>query len=145
MPLLERVALEAAPRPSRPAPPGGGRSEWSGFGRGAGAGQNDFDRAEPLLRGALETRRSLLGRESDATAEALDRLATSYQRQNRYADAEPLFREALAIRRGLFGDTAVAVATSFNNLGVLLFEKGAYRRGRGGVPRGARHRPRAPG
>ena len=101
--------------------------------------QDQYDEAEPLLREAARPATAAAGQlQRHDRRGALERLATLYQRRNEYAAAEPLFREALAIRRRLFGDTALVVAQSLSNLGVLLFEKGAYERGRAAVPGGAR-------
>jgi Tfp pilus assembly protein PilF len=87
--------------------------------------QDRYEEAELRLRDALALRRRLGGSDA-AIAGTLDRLATLLQRRDDDAGAEALFREALGIRRGLFGDTALVVAQSLSNLGVQLFETGAY-------------------
>ncbi len=83
------------------------------------------DQAEPLLRRALDRRRSLHGAADARTAEVQKRLAVSLHRQARYAEAEPLLRELLA-RAERLGDD-VEVSSVLSNYGNLERQTGDYR------------------
>jgi serine/threonine-protein kinase len=85
-----------------------------------------YDRAVPLLRGALETRKAVLGPEHLDVAQSVFNLAVLLRRRGDYAAAESLHREALALRRRLLGDQHPDVARSLNNLGLVLADKGDY-------------------
>ncbi len=79
-----------------------------------------FDKAHPLIEGALTIRRKLFGSEHLAVAESLHNVAAASHARGDYAAAEPLFREALAIRRKLLGNEDAEVAATLNGLAVLL-------------------------
>jgi eukaryotic-like serine/threonine-protein kinase len=85
-----------------------------------------FDTAEPLLRSALEQRRTLYGVRHPSVAAAMDRLGDLLVRESRFDEAEPLLREALAQRRALLGDTHADTAQSMDHLGTLFQERSDY-------------------
>jgi tetratricopeptide (TPR) repeat protein len=67
-----------------------------------------YQQAIILLEKALANRRQVLGSQHD------------------YKQSEPLYREALTINRKLLGNEHLRVAQSINNLGMLVYRKGAY-------------------
>jgi eukaryotic-like serine/threonine-protein kinase len=85
-----------------------------------------YDKAVPLLRDALETRKAVLGAEHLDVGRSLFNLAVLLRRRGDYAAAESLHREALALRRRLLGNEHPDVARSLNNLGLVLADKGDY-------------------
>ena len=60
---------------------------------------NVFDKAEPLLKQAMEVRKRVLGEKHPAYATSLISLAELYRVMGDYARAEPLYRQALEIRK----------------------------------------------
>ncbi|MCG8455536.1 MAG: serine/threonine-protein kinase [Holophagales bacterium] len=86
-----------------------------------------YDKALPLLRGALALRRASFGGEHPEVAESLHELGLMWAERDRYGLAEPLFREALTMRRRLLGRQHVDVAESLNALGILESERGDRR------------------
>jgi serine/threonine-protein kinase len=89
------------------------------------AGLGLFDRAEPLLRQALDQRRALYGPRHPDVAEAMDHLGDVLVKQSRYDKAEPLLREALEQRRMLLGNDTAETAESLDHLATLHQERGA--------------------
>jgi serine/threonine-protein kinase len=87
-----------------------------------------YDDAEPLVRQALATRRSLLPAVHADLAEALEDLGLLLGRSGRAAESEPLFREALAIRRELGGPGAPEVAENLDRMASVAFAAGDPRR-----------------
>ena len=85
---------------------------------------DDYAKAEPLLKEALEIRRKVLGREHPDTATSLNNLAELYQAMGDYAKAEPLFKEALEICQKVLGPEHPETAASLNNLALLEFDLG---------------------
>jgi serine/threonine-protein kinase len=85
-----------------------------------------FDKATPLLREALATRRTVLGNEHLEVARSLHDLATVLRAKGDYAGAEALLGEALAIQRRGLGNEHVDVAKSLNSLGAVLLVKGDF-------------------
>ena len=83
-----------------------------------------LDRAEPLLEGALATRRRLLGEEHPQVADALSALARVEEERGRLPEALDLVEQALAIRRRLYGPRHEMVARSLHDLGLLLRSQG---------------------
>jgi len=83
-----------------------------------------YDRAEPLLRRALETRRELLGPEHPAVAESLTHLGSVLSLKGEIEGAEPLLQRAVELRRSTLGDDHPDLAES-------LFELGRLRRNTG--------------
>jgi eukaryotic-like serine/threonine-protein kinase len=84
-----------------------------------------FDKAEPLLRRALEQRRTLHGARHPDVAEAMDQLGHVLINQSRFDEAEPLLRDALAQRRALLGNASASTAESLQHLATLHQERGA--------------------
>ncbi len=66
------------------------------------------------------------GDEHPRLLEAVDGLATSYDKQGKYAEAEPVYRRALTIRKELLGPNHRDVATSLNNLATVFREQGKF-------------------
>src|SRR3989449_3405061 len=88
-----------------------------------------LDRADSLLRSALDQRRSLFGSEDAEVAKSLVALGRLRVDQAEYQEAERLIREGLAIsqRHRRPGDPAIASATVA--LGQVLEESGKYDEG----------------
>ena len=84
-----------------------------------------YEEAEPLLRSALEIRKSVLGPTHPDVAESLIEMANLLQDEGDYEGAEPLYREALAMGHKFSEDTATA--TRLNNLAILLKDQGDYK------------------
>jgi serine/threonine protein kinase/tetratricopeptide (TPR) repeat protein len=85
-----------------------------------------FDKAEGLLRDALEIRRRVLGHEHPEVAATMHSLAGVLLAKGDYAGAEALFREALSMRRKLLGNEHPDVASSLVGLADVLDDKGDY-------------------
>jgi len=85
-----------------------------------------YEKATPLLEGALRLRREHMPGDSVGLADSLDSLAALLQAKGDDAAAEALFREALAMLRRLHGDEHPLVAQSLSNLANLLHAKGDY-------------------
>ncbi len=85
---------------------------------------SDFDRAEPLLRGALELRRA----HADPldVAESLSSLANLLVDTGDYDGAEAALREALALRERYLPPNHPDLATNLANLGSVLNYKGQH-------------------
>jgi serine/threonine protein kinase/tetratricopeptide (TPR) repeat protein len=79
------------------------------------------DKAEPMLRNALETRRNLLGNDHSLVAESLLNLAQVLVGEAKSAEAETLCREALAIRRKLFGEESPEAVAALNVLATTVY------------------------
>jgi eukaryotic-like serine/threonine-protein kinase len=76
----------------------------------------DYAAAEPLLREAVHTHRTLFGDESPRLAASLDHLGDVLRRLNQPAEAAATLQEALAIRRSVFGEQHPAFADTLFNL-----------------------------
>jgi non-specific serine/threonine protein kinase/serine/threonine-protein kinase len=63
-----------------------------------------YEKAEPLLKEALETQRQVLGDQHPNTLTALNEMANLYWHQGRYRDAEPLYVELVESRRRVLGE-----------------------------------------
>lgn len=87
-----------------------------------------YDRADPLLKQALETREKLLGGDSPEVAESLESLGRLAERQGRFADARPLLERSLALREAALGPEAPQVAESLDALASLSLYEGDYPR-----------------
>ena len=85
-----------------------------------------YDKAIPLLREALETRKTALGNEHVDVATSLNNLGNVLYDKGDYGAAEGLYRDALAMRRKLLGNEHQDVATSLSNLANVLYRKGDY-------------------
>jgi serine/threonine-protein kinase len=87
-----------------------------------------FDRADSLLRSALDRQRSISGPDSVDTAEKLVALGFLRADQGNYAEGERLVREALAIDGAHLRHDAPAVAKATGALGQVLETAGSYDR-----------------
>ncbi|HEV8200201.1 MAG TPA: tetratricopeptide repeat protein [Candidatus Polarisedimenticolia bacterium] len=85
-----------------------------------------FDRARPLLDGALELDRRLYGAESVQAAATLNEIGGLLIQLGKYDDAERTLREALAITERLRGRDDAAVAPILAGLSEVLVAKGEY-------------------
>jgi serine/threonine-protein kinase len=85
-----------------------------------------LDRADPLLRSALEQRRRLLGNDNQDVAESLVALGRLREAQATFDEAERLVREALEKDTALLGPRHPSVARDTTALGQILESRGAY-------------------
>jgi serine/threonine protein kinase/tetratricopeptide (TPR) repeat protein len=85
-----------------------------------------FDRARPLLDGALELDRRLYGAESLQAAATLNGIGDLLIQLGKYDEAERTLREALAITERLRGRDDAAVAPILAGLGEVLVAKGEH-------------------
>lgn len=82
---------------------------------------------EVLARRFLEIREEHLGPDHPRVGHALETLATALSRQTkRKESARPYFERALEVRRRSLGEEHPEVAQSMNNLGLYLYEIGAF-------------------
>jgi tetratricopeptide (TPR) repeat protein len=79
-----------------------------------------YQKAEPLIRRALEIDEKSFGTEHPNVARDLNNLAALLQNTNRLKEAEPLMRRALQIDEQSFGPNHPDVARDLNNLAQLL-------------------------
>jgi serine/threonine-protein kinase len=79
------------------------------------------DKADPMLRNALETRRKLYGNDHSLVAQSLLNLAQVLVGEAKSAEAETLCREALAIRRKLFGEESPETVAALNVLATTVY------------------------
>ena len=93
-----------------------------------------YERAEPQLEAALETRKRVLGDEHPDTLSSMNNLAVLYWNQGRYDEAEPLYLETLETRKRVLGDDHPDTLSSMNNLADPVLEPGPLRRGRAAPP-----------
>ncbi|HEV3456798.1 MAG TPA: serine/threonine-protein kinase [Thermoanaerobaculia bacterium] len=85
-----------------------------------------YDKAEGLLRDALQIRRRALGNAHPDVARTMNVLASVLYEKGDYAGAEALFRETLALQRRLLGSEHPDVAKTMNNLAGILGSKGDF-------------------
>jgi serine/threonine-protein kinase len=86
----------------------------------------DLDRADALLREALERRQGVHGVSSPEVADSLTARALLYASRAQYDDAERLARDGLAMIERLLPDTDPAVARAMIGLGKVLSDRGKY-------------------
>jgi eukaryotic-like serine/threonine-protein kinase len=86
----------------------------------------NFERADSLLRFALDERRRLLGPEHPDVAASLVALGSLRDSEAKYAEAERLIREGLAISRRRLSPQDPMLLTATTALGQLLEDRGAY-------------------
>jgi eukaryotic-like serine/threonine-protein kinase len=84
----------------------------------------EYERAEALLRAALDLRRRVVPANHPDIATSLDNHAMSLAQVGRPLEAIDLHREALAIRRAVYGEVHPFVALTLSNLGVRLDQLG---------------------
>jgi tetratricopeptide (TPR) repeat protein len=85
-----------------------------------------YRKAEPLLRQALEIRRTALGEGHPDYASSLNNVAAVCYATGRHDEAEALFLGALEIRRTALGEWHPDYATSLNNLAALYDATGRH-------------------
>ena len=85
-----------------------------------------FDRADSLMRSALERRRSLFGTDSREVAESLVALGLLRADQAQLKEAERLVREGLAVSRQKLPPNHPVVAKATSALGKVLVDRGTY-------------------
>ncbi|UCE49615.1 MAG: tetratricopeptide repeat protein, partial [Phycisphaerales bacterium] len=88
--------------------------------------QARYDDAEPLLEGALQINRRLLGEEHAATLASKARVAYTYADQGRYNESEQLFTEIYEIRRRLLGEKHGLTRGCITELRLLYEMTGQY-------------------
>ena len=86
--------------------------------------QGKLDEAEPLLREALDARRTTLGDQHPNTLASINNLGGLLMDQGKLKEAEALGREALEAMRATLGDRHPDTLSSISNLGVLLQDQG---------------------
>jgi serine/threonine-protein kinase len=84
-----------------------------------------YDRGEPLLKQAIDERRSR-GEDETQVADSMDAYGELLNLKGEKAEAETVLRESLAIRERRLGAEHVAVAASLDHLANLLRSKGRY-------------------
>ncbi|MCH9648111.1 MAG: serine/threonine-protein kinase [Deltaproteobacteria bacterium] len=85
-----------------------------------------YDRAQPLLREAVENRTQALGENAPETAESLNHLGVLLRKTVQLEEAEHSLRRALAIQQQHFGPESVEVSETVGDLASVLRERGAY-------------------
>lgn len=88
--------------------------------------QQDYDRAEPLMRRSLNVLEESLGPSNADVAQTKKNLAAIYYLQGNFADAEPLLKESLSTLEELHGPNHAFVATVLNNLAALYQTQNRY-------------------
>ena len=86
----------------------------------------DYNRALPLLEGALATRRALYGAEHEETTQAERDLADLLSKKGEYGAADSIFRRALDSERRRSGPGSPEVAAILNQRGQMLAYSGKY-------------------
>jgi CHAT domain-containing protein/Tfp pilus assembly protein PilF len=85
-----------------------------------------YAEAIPLAQQVLAIRENALGPDHPDVADALEWLASLYDKQGRYAEAEPFYKRALAIYEKARGPDHPDVASALIGLGSLYREQGRY-------------------
>jgi serine/threonine protein kinase/tetratricopeptide (TPR) repeat protein len=83
-----------------------------------------YEAARPLQERALETRRRVLGEESEETLRSLGAVGDLLRAQGKLAEAEPILRDALDRSRRALGAEHPFTLVSLNNLGFVLHLQG---------------------
>ena len=86
----------------------------------------EYDRAESLLRAALETRQRLVTNPQADVATSLNALGELLYYQGDFDAAEASWQEALEIRHALFGERHPDVAELLNSLGIAYQSRADY-------------------
>jgi tetratricopeptide (TPR) repeat protein len=89
-------------------------------------GRGQYAEAEPLLKRAMEIRRTALGETHPDYATSLNNLAGLYDAMGRHGEAEPLYLRAMEIRRTALGEQHPRYATSLHNLAALYDAMGRH-------------------
>ncbi len=88
--------------------------------------QEDFGRAEPLMRRALAQLRETLGPENTEVAQTMKNLAALYYLQGNRSEAEALLKQSLEILENVHGPNHAFVATVLSNLAGLYQSEDRY-------------------
>ncbi|MEM8948737.1 MAG: tetratricopeptide repeat protein [Pseudomonadota bacterium] len=88
--------------------------------------QEDFERAEPLMRRALAQLRESLGPENTEVAQTMKNLAALYYLQGNRSEAEALLKRSLEILENVHGPNHAFVATVLSNLAGLYQSENRY-------------------
>jgi tetratricopeptide (TPR) repeat protein len=83
-----------------------------------------YAEAEPMVRLALEMKRTLYGEVHPETSANLNNLAYVLESRRRYDEAEAAYREALEINRKLLGDEHPSVAVTMLNIAFVDLARG---------------------
>jgi serine/threonine protein kinase/tetratricopeptide (TPR) repeat protein len=83
-----------------------------------------YEAARPLQERALETRRRVLGEESEETLRSLGAVGDLLRAQGKLAEAEPILRDAQDRSRRALGAEHPFTLVSLNNLGFVLHLQG---------------------
>jgi len=83
------------------------------------------DKAEPLLRQAIDIGRRTLGADDPRVAQSLNTLGVVLRNKGDRTAAKPLLEEALRIRRKRFGENHQDVAVTLEDLGTLYQDEGS--------------------
>jgi TPR repeat protein/tRNA A-37 threonylcarbamoyl transferase component Bud32/type II secretory pathway pseudopilin PulG len=83
-----------------------------------------YPKAEPLLRGALETRERILGKEDTNTLTSMTDLAGLLFDKGDYAGAELLCRRVVETQERILGKENPVTLSSLSHLAVVLWQKG---------------------
>jgi tetratricopeptide (TPR) repeat protein/tRNA A-37 threonylcarbamoyl transferase component Bud32 len=85
-----------------------------------------YDRAQPLLEAAEDTRSQRLGDDDPETINTLSALAELAWRDSRYDEAVDLGRQLLGRHRRVYGEPSPEVAGSLEDLGRILTDAGRF-------------------
>ena len=88
--------------------------------------QEDYERAEPLMRRALAQLRETLGPENTEVAQTMKNLAALYYLQGNRSEAEALLKQSLEILENVHGPNHAFVATVLSNLAGLYQSEDRY-------------------
>lgn len=88
--------------------------------------QEDYARAEPLMRRALGQLREALGPENTDVAQTMKNLAALYYLQGNRREAEGLLKQALVVLEKVHGPNHAFVATVLSNLAGLYQAENRY-------------------
>ncbi|MFO0909076.1 MAG: serine/threonine-protein kinase [Isosphaeraceae bacterium] len=83
-----------------------------------------FDKAEPLIQAAYDTRKRQMGETHPLTLSSADHLASTLARRGRTSDAERLRRELVAQRTRIEGQESIQTISARNSLAILLKNQG---------------------
>lgn len=89
--------------------------------------QEDYERAEPLMRRALAQLRDSLGTDNTEVAQTMKNLAALYYLQGDRNQAEDLLKQSLGIMETVHGPNHAFVATVLSNLAGLYQAENRYR------------------
>jgi tetratricopeptide (TPR) repeat protein len=88
--------------------------------------QEDYERAEPLMRRALAQLREAIGPENTDVAQTMKNLAALYYLQGNRSEAEALLKQSLTILEKVHGPNHAFVATVLSNLAGLYQAEDRY-------------------